>query len=258
MAARTTPTPKHKHNKQSPGGTSTLARAYAHCTFSSPSFLPPAASCPRAQLPLLVLLPSPLPLFRRPTRSSASSAWVSWPRHGPKARVTQSSVCLVSPGIPARHSFAAPSPQRAAALGQIRDWRLHYQLVAVANMSTSDEVDPRQFLERMRTLSDQTDREDAERVKKLEEELIQGRSERLARRAGMSLRSNIDCTAPAENSQSTQNVHVRCPPTNPPRPSHILLMPTLLNPSKTELPICLRRPWSRHLRSLPVTTPSSV
>ncbi|KAL5454440.1 hypothetical protein PMIN07_007540 [Paraphaeosphaeria minitans] len=52
-------------------------------------------------------------------------------------------------------------------------------------MSNQDEVDPRQFLERMRTLSDLRDHEDAERVKKLEEELIQGRSERLARRAGM-------------------------------------------------------------------------
>ncbi|KAL5373612.1 hypothetical protein DPSP01_012550 [Paraphaeosphaeria sporulosa] len=50
-------------------------------------------------------------------------------------------------------------------------------------MSNQDEVDPRQFLERMRTLSDLRDHEDAERVKKLEEELIQGRSERLARRA---------------------------------------------------------------------------
>lgn len=51
-------------------------------------------------------------------------------------------------------------------------------------MSAPDEVDPRQFLERMRTLSDLRDQQDAERVKKLEEELIQGRSERLARRAG--------------------------------------------------------------------------
>ncbi|KAJ4360342.1 uncharacterized protein N0V89_000904 [Didymosphaeria variabile] len=50
-------------------------------------------------------------------------------------------------------------------------------------MSNPDEVDPRQFLERMRTLSEQRDQQDAERVKKLEEELIQGRSERLARRA---------------------------------------------------------------------------
>ncbi|KAF1965491.1 hypothetical protein BU23DRAFT_366501, partial [Bimuria novae-zelandiae CBS 107.79] len=51
-------------------------------------------------------------------------------------------------------------------------------------MSNPDEVDPRQFLERMRTMSEQRDQEDATRIKKLEEELIQGRSERLARRAG--------------------------------------------------------------------------
>jgi hypothetical protein len=50
-------------------------------------------------------------------------------------------------------------------------------------MSNPEEVD--QFLSRMRTLSDLRDGHDAERVKKLEEELIQGRSERLARRAGM-------------------------------------------------------------------------
>ncbi|PVH95568.1 hypothetical protein DM02DRAFT_147184 [Periconia macrospinosa] len=48
-------------------------------------------------------------------------------------------------------------------------------------MSNSEDVD--QFLQRMRTMSDLRDNQDAERVKKLEEELIQGRSERLARRA---------------------------------------------------------------------------
>ncbi|KAF1954741.1 hypothetical protein CC80DRAFT_506002 [Byssothecium circinans] len=48
-------------------------------------------------------------------------------------------------------------------------------------MSNSEPVD--QFLQRMRTLSDQRNHQDSERVKKLEEELIQGRSERLARRA---------------------------------------------------------------------------
>lgn len=51
-------------------------------------------------------------------------------------------------------------------------------------MSNPDDVD--QFLQRVRTMSDLRDNHDAERVKKLEEELIQGRSERLARRAGMS------------------------------------------------------------------------
>ncbi|KAF2641877.1 hypothetical protein P280DRAFT_286912 [Massarina eburnea CBS 473.64] len=48
-------------------------------------------------------------------------------------------------------------------------------------MSNPEEVD--QFMQRMRTMSDQKDRQDDERVKKLEEEIIQGRSERLARRA---------------------------------------------------------------------------
>ena len=53
-------------------------------------------------------------------------------------------------------------------------------------MSSDDrDVDPSEFVERIRRLGDQRDQEDAERVKKLEEELIQGRSERLARRAGL-------------------------------------------------------------------------
>ncbi|KAJ4362665.1 hypothetical protein N0V95_001373 [Ascochyta clinopodiicola] len=44
--------------------------------------------------------------------------------------------------------------------------------------------DPSDFVERIRQLGEQRDQQDADRVKKLEEELIQGRSERLARRAG--------------------------------------------------------------------------
>ena len=49
-------------------------------------------------------------------------------------------------------------------------------------MSSEDskEIDPSEFVQRIQRLGDQRDREDAERVKKLEEELIQGRSERLA------------------------------------------------------------------------------
>ncbi|EFQ96123.1 hypothetical protein PTT_02837, partial [Pyrenophora teres f. teres 0-1] len=51
-------------------------------------------------------------------------------------------------------------------------------------MSSDDkEIDPSEFVQRIRRLGDQRDQEDAERVKKLEEDLIQGRSERLARRA---------------------------------------------------------------------------
>lgn len=48
----------------------------------------------------------------------------------------------------------------------------------------ADEIDPSEFVQRIRQLGEQRDQQDAERVKKLEEDLIQGRSERLARRAG--------------------------------------------------------------------------
>ena len=48
----------------------------------------------------------------------------------------------------------------------------------------SDELDPAEFVQRIRQLGEQRDQQDAERVRKLEEEIIQGRSERLARRAG--------------------------------------------------------------------------
>jgi hypothetical protein len=48
----------------------------------------------------------------------------------------------------------------------------------------SEEIDPQEFVQRIRQLGEQRDQEDANRVKKLEEDLIQGRSERLARRAG--------------------------------------------------------------------------
>lgn len=49
----------------------------------------------------------------------------------------------------------------------------------------SEELDPTEFVQRIRQLGEQRDQQDAERVRKLEEEIIQGRSERLARRAGM-------------------------------------------------------------------------
>lgn len=48
-----------------------------------------------------------------------------------------------------------------------------------------DEINPKEFAQRIRELGAERDQQDAERVKKLEEELIQGRSERLARRAGV-------------------------------------------------------------------------
>ncbi|KAF2864982.1 hypothetical protein BDV95DRAFT_269150 [Massariosphaeria phaeospora] len=47
----------------------------------------------------------------------------------------------------------------------------------------SQELDPSEFVQRIRQLGAERDQEDAERVRKLEEEIIQGRSERLARRA---------------------------------------------------------------------------
>ncbi|KAF2492172.1 hypothetical protein BU16DRAFT_593547 [Lophium mytilinum] len=50
-------------------------------------------------------------------------------------------------------------------------------------MSAADELDPTEFVQRIRQLGEQRDQQDAERVRKLEEEIIQGRSERLARRA---------------------------------------------------------------------------
>jgi hypothetical protein len=51
-------------------------------------------------------------------------------------------------------------------------------------MADEKDLDPSGFVQRIRQLGEQQDQHDAERVKKLEEDLIQGRSERLARRAG--------------------------------------------------------------------------
>jgi hypothetical protein len=47
--------------------------------------------------------------------------------------------------------------------------------------------DVNDFLERIRELGERRDKEDEERTKKLEEEILQGRKERQARRAGTSL-----------------------------------------------------------------------
>ena len=44
--------------------------------------------------------------------------------------------------------------------------------------------DVNDFLQRIRELGDRRDREDEERTRKLEEEILQGRKERQARRAG--------------------------------------------------------------------------
>lgn len=49
----------------------------------------------------------------------------------------------------------------------------------------SEEIDPQDFVKRIQQLGrEQHDEQEAARVKKLEEDLILGRSERLARRAG--------------------------------------------------------------------------
>ena len=52
----------------------------------------------------------------------------------------------------------------------------------VAEPDGSEDVND--FLQRIRELGDKRDKEDEERTKKLEEEILQGRKERQARRAG--------------------------------------------------------------------------
>lgn len=53
--------------------------------------------------------------------------------------------------------------------------------MTVPNESSEDVND---FLQRIRELGERRDKEDGERTKKLEEEILQGRKERQARRAG--------------------------------------------------------------------------
>jgi hypothetical protein len=50
--------------------------------------------------------------------------------------------------------------------------------------STADDIEPSEFLQRIRKLGEERDQQDSERVRKLEEEILQGRSERERRRAG--------------------------------------------------------------------------
>lgn len=52
----------------------------------------------------------------------------------------------------------------------------------MATNDSSEEVN--EFLQRIRELGEKRDREDEERTRKLEEEILQGRKERQARRAG--------------------------------------------------------------------------
>ena len=57
-------------------------------------------------------------------------------------------------------------------------------MAGVAESDGSEDVND--FLKRIKELGDQRDKEDEERTKKLEEEIIQGRRQRQARRAGLS------------------------------------------------------------------------
>lgn len=52
------------------------------------------------------------------------------------------------------------------------------------NASNDDAESVDAFLERIASLKDKRDREDEERTRKLEEDILQGRRERQARRAG--------------------------------------------------------------------------
>jgi hypothetical protein len=56
-------------------------------------------------------------------------------------------------------------------------------MVSRAQVDGSEDVND--FLLRVRELGDKRDREDEERNRKLEEEIVQGRQQRQARRAGM-------------------------------------------------------------------------
>lgn len=50
--------------------------------------------------------------------------------------------------------------------------------------TADDDLDPSVFLQRIRQLGEQRDQEDAARLAQLESDILQGRSERLLRRAG--------------------------------------------------------------------------
>jgi hypothetical protein len=56
--------------------------------------------------------------------------------------------------------------------------------MATITASNDDSESVDQFLARIASLKDKRDREDEERTRKLEEEILQGRKERQARRAG--------------------------------------------------------------------------
>ena len=86
--------------------------------------------------------------------------------------------------------------------------------------------DVNDFLKRIKELSDERDREDEERTRKLEEEIIQGRKERQARRAGecsvCGTRQSFTRPSKLFSADSAQNAlgHYRLPkiPPSPPIP----------------------------------------
>lgn len=79
------------------------------------------------------------------------------------------------PRHPGRRSAA--SPDNLALNGSVRQ----------SKEMDDDSEDVNDFLKRIKELGDKRDREDAERTRKLEEDILQGRREREARRQGSSL-----------------------------------------------------------------------
>jgi len=92
----------------------------------------------------------------------------------------------------------------------------------------SEEIDTQEFVQRIRQLGEQQDQHDAEKAKKLEEDLIQQRSERLARRAERARSISPEKATPqslhrssAYSSQQVQDQAISTPtPTMSPSPQH--------------------------------------
>lgn len=59
----------------------------------------------------------------------------------------------------------------------------------------TEELDPAEFVRRIQQLGEQKDQEDRERVRKLEQDILEGRSERQKRREGMPARGCIAAIA---------------------------------------------------------------
>lgn len=61
----------------------------------------------------------------------------------------------------------------------------------MSSVAVDDSEDVNDFLQRIKELGDKRDKEDEERNRKLEEEILQGRKERQARRAGMFVKGTL-------------------------------------------------------------------